>query len=113
MGAALVLQTQDNCPPGLLGDWAKARALELDVLRADRWDPLPAPAGYGFAVVLGSDAPVVDTTRDWVARVVDWIAGADAAGVPVLGSASARRRWPPPSADRPCDWPTRSTPGSS
>jgi len=39
--SVLVLQTQDNCPPGLLGDWALSRGLALDVLRVDRWSELP------------------------------------------------------------------------
>ncbi len=85
MSSALVLQSQDNCPPGLVCDWAEARAVELDVVRADRWNHLPSPSAYAFAVVLGSDASVAVPPRDWVARVVDWIAAADASGVPVLG----------------------------
>ena len=32
MAAAIVLQTQDNAPPGLLGVWAERRGVELDVL---------------------------------------------------------------------------------
>jgi len=85
VSSALVLQSQDNCPPGLLCDWAEARAVELDVVRVDRWEHLPSPSAYAFGVVLGSDASVVGPARDWVARVVDWIVAADASGVPVLG----------------------------
>jgi GMP synthase-like glutamine amidotransferase len=85
LSSALVLQTQDNCPPGLLCDWAEKRAVELDVLRVDRWEQLPSPAGYVFVVVLGSDASVVGPLRGWVPRVLDWIGAADAVGVPVLG----------------------------
>ena len=43
MASAIVLQTQDNAPPGLLGVWAERRGVELDVLRVDRWDQLPDP----------------------------------------------------------------------
>jgi GMP synthase-like glutamine amidotransferase len=82
---ALVFQTQDNCPPGLLGDWAETRAVELDVLRVDRWEHLPEPGGYSFAVVLGSDASVVGAVRGWVARLLEWIGRADAVELPVLG----------------------------
>jgi GMP synthase-like glutamine amidotransferase len=85
MTAALVFQTQDNCPPGLLCDWAEARAVELDILRVDRWDRLPAPGGYACAVVLGSDASVAGPVRGWVAQLLEWIGRADAAGLPVLG----------------------------
>jgi GMP synthase-like glutamine amidotransferase len=83
--SALVLQTQDNCPPGLLGDWAASRGLALDVLRADRWSELPDPSVYDCAVALGSYASLAGPWADWVAREIEWIRHADAAGVPVLG----------------------------
>jgi GMP synthase-like glutamine amidotransferase len=85
MTAAIVLQTQDNAPPGLLGVWAERRGIELDVLRIDRWEHVPAPETYSFAVVLGSDASVVGTPDGWVARLIGWVARADASGLPVLG----------------------------
>lgn len=85
MAAALVVQTQDNAPPGLLGVWAERRGIELDVLRIDRWEQARAPETYSFAVVLGSDASVVGTSEGWVARLIGWVARADAAGLPVLG----------------------------
>jgi GMP synthase-like glutamine amidotransferase len=89
MSSAIVLQTQDNCPPGLLGVWAERRGIELDVLRVDRWEQLPAPGEYAFAVVLGSDASVASSVAGpvdgWVGRLVDWITRADLAGVPVFG----------------------------
>ena len=83
--SGLVLQTQDNCPPGLLGDWAASRRLPLDVLRVDRWRELPDPSGYAFAVALGSDVSLAGPHPEWVRREVQWIRRADAAGVPVLG----------------------------
>jgi GMP synthase-like glutamine amidotransferase len=83
--SALVLQTQDNCPPGLLGDWAMSRGLALDVLRVDRWSELPDPSGYDCAIALGSQASLAGPWTGWVAREVEWIRHADAAGLPVLG----------------------------
>lgn len=83
--SGLVLQTQDNCPPGLLGDWAASRGLALDVLRVDRWRSLPDPSGYSFAVALGSNASLAGARPDWVGRQVQWIQRADAVGVSVLG----------------------------
>jgi len=83
--SALVLQTQDNCPPGLLCDWAEARVLELDVLRVDRWAELPHASSYSFAVLLGSDVSLAGPPPGWAARELAWIAEADAAGVPLLG----------------------------
>ena len=57
--AALVLQTQDSCPVGLLGDWALSRGIALDIIRVDRWLESPDPGNYDFAVALGSDAALV------------------------------------------------------
>jgi GMP synthase-like glutamine amidotransferase len=85
MSAALVLQTQDNCPPGLLGDWAASRGVTLDVLRVDRWERLPGPVDYDLAIVLGSSASLAEPPPDWVLRLVDWVAAVDAAGLPILG----------------------------
>jgi len=79
-----VLQTQDDCPPGLLGEWAAANGLALEVVRVDREDP-PDPRGAAFAAVLGSEASVAIPEHDWVPRAVDWVRVADAAGTPVLG----------------------------
>jgi GMP synthase-like glutamine amidotransferase len=82
---ALILQTQDNCSPGLLCDWAQARSISLDVLRVDRWTRLPSPEEYSAGVLLGSDASLTEVSADWVVRELDWIAEADAAGLPLLG----------------------------
>ena len=82
---ALVLQTQDNCPPGLLTDWAVRRGFELDVVRVDRWTALPDPTEYGFGVALGSYASLAGTRAGWMQREIEWIQRADAACVPVLG----------------------------
>jgi GMP synthase-like glutamine amidotransferase len=83
--SALVLQTQDNCPPGLLCEWAGSRGISLDVLRVDRWADLPDPGEYAFAIALGSDASLAGRPPEWVANELDWIRRAVGAGVPVLG----------------------------
>jgi GMP synthase-like glutamine amidotransferase len=80
----LVLQTQDDCPPGLLGEWAAANGFALEVVRVDREAP-PDPRGAAFAAVLGSEASVAIPEHDWVGRAVEWVRAADAAGTPVLG----------------------------
>ena len=85
MDTALVMQTQDNCSPGLLCDWAQARSISLDVLRVDRWTRLQSPEEYSAGVLLGSDASLTEGPVDWVARELDWISEADAAGLPLLG----------------------------
>jgi GMP synthase-like glutamine amidotransferase len=81
----VVVQTQDDAPAGLVGEWAAARGLALDTVRVDRGEPLPDPRGRAFAVVLGSSASVARPEVDWVVRVVEWLREADAAGLPVLG----------------------------
>ncbi len=86
MTRAVVLQHQDDAPPGLLEVWAGHRGLTLEVLRPDR-DPLPDPGDVraACAIVLGSDASVAARTEPWIAPELDWLRGADAAGLPVLG----------------------------
>jgi GMP synthase-like glutamine amidotransferase len=85
MAAAIVLQTQDNCPPGLLDDWASRRRVALDVLRVDRWERLPRATDYDLAVVLGSTRSLTLAPEGWVARLLHWICEADATAVPILG----------------------------
>jgi GMP synthase (glutamine-hydrolysing) len=81
MRSALVLQHQDDCPPGALGDWAAARGVELQIARPDRGE-LPAPAADAI-VVLGSDRSVNDD-EPWIAAELEWLRAATAAA-PVLG----------------------------
>jgi GMP synthase-like glutamine amidotransferase len=85
MAAAVVLQTQANCPPGLLSDWAAHRGITLDLVRADRWERLPPAAGYELAVILGSTASLAQPPEGWVARVLEWVIDADRADVAILG----------------------------
>jgi len=81
----LLLQTQDDVPPGLLGDWAARRELTLDHLRVDRAATLPDPGDYDFAIALGSTQSVVERAEPWIEREIDWLRAADAACLPVLG----------------------------
>jgi GMP synthase-like glutamine amidotransferase len=83
--SALILQTEDNSPPGLLSDWSASRGVALDVLRIDRWAELPDPFNYSFAVLLGSGESLAGARHDWAVRELAWIRRADATGLPVLG----------------------------
>lgn len=85
MAPVLVLQSHDDRPPGLLGAWAPARGVALDVIRVDRWRTLPEPAGYLFAVALGADASLAGSWPTWAESEIEWLSTADALGVPVLG----------------------------
>lgn len=82
---AIILQTHDACPPGLVRNWADARGLEVEVVRVDRRFELPDPSGYACAVALGSYASLACRRPDWAAREVAWIRRADTVGVPILG----------------------------
>ena len=82
---ALVLQHQHNAPPALLSDWARARAVELVVVRADRARELPAPDGFAFVITLGSDHSAGHRRPPWVERELDWIRTAHRAELPILG----------------------------
>jgi GMP synthase-like glutamine amidotransferase len=80
--STLVLQHQDDCPPGAFGDWADARGVTLEVARPDRGE-LPDAAGFDAVVVLGSDRSVNDDAP-WIADELRWLRDAVGA-VPVLG----------------------------
>jgi len=85
MPRAVVLQTQQDAPAGLLADWAASRGIALDVVRVDRDEPLPDPRDADFAVALGSGATATGSGPEWVEREIEWLRTADAAGLPVLG----------------------------
>jgi GMP synthase-like glutamine amidotransferase len=78
---ALVVQTQPDAPPGLLGPWAASRDVALDVRRADLGEPL-ALDGHAFVVVLGSDQSVARPAVPWIGPLVTWTGEVE---VPVLG----------------------------
>lgn len=85
MSAALVLQHGDWGPPGLLGEWAAARGLPLEIHRADLGEPLPALDGQAFVVSLGSPHNPADTHVPEVAAELRFVESAVERGVPVLG----------------------------
>jgi GMP synthase-like glutamine amidotransferase len=82
---AVVIQTQDDAPAGLLGDWARDRGVALDVVRVDLDERLPDPREPAFAVVLGSGASAAGGGPAWVETTIEWVRAADAATLPVLG----------------------------
>ncbi len=83
MARWLVIQHDDDVPPGLLAEWAAAREVELEVVRAAA--ELPDPAGFAAVVSLGSDASVYDEQVPWRAAELDQLRATLAADVPVLG----------------------------
>jgi GMP synthase-like glutamine amidotransferase len=85
MSAALVLQHGDWGPPGLLGEWAAARGIALDVHHAKSGAPLPALNGQAFVASLGSPHNPGDTDVAEVADELAFLQEAVARDVPVLG----------------------------
>ena len=79
-----VVEHEADAHAGVIGDWARDRALELAVVRVHASDPWPDPAGVGRAVVLGSDRSVLENPL-WLEDEVDWLRRVDALGTPVLG----------------------------
>ncbi len=82
-GTVLVIQHQDDCPPGVLGDWAAARGHDLVVVRPDLGEALPDPTGFESICVLGSDRSVNDDVG-WICAELAWLRDAVAV-TPVLG----------------------------
>jgi GMP synthase-like glutamine amidotransferase len=81
----LVLQTQDDAPPGHLGPWARARGATLDIVSATTEPQLPNPRDYDAVIALGSEASLTGTRPAWVERQVQLMKQAHAAAVPMLG----------------------------
>lgn len=83
----LVVQHEDNCPPGWFGDWLTAAGLQLDVLEAHRGRAIPAAlVDHAGLLVLGGEmgANDDDTVR-WLAPTRALIATTVAGGSPFLG----------------------------
>jgi GMP synthase (glutamine-hydrolysing) len=68
----LVVQHQDDCPPGVLAAWAAARGVTLQLARPDRDEPLPDAARFDAVCVLGSDRSVNDATG-WIVAEAAWM----------------------------------------
>jgi GMP synthase (glutamine-hydrolysing) len=85
MRRLLVVEHDDDCPAGLVADWAAARGLAVAVLRLHAGDPLPEVTSCDAAVLLGSEKTAFDDTVPWLRGELSLVAGLLAAGVPVFG----------------------------
>jgi GMP synthase-like glutamine amidotransferase len=81
---ALILQHEDDAPPGLVLVALEACGVPWEVVRLDRGEPLPEPDAVAFAISLGSEA-AADDELDWIATELAWLRAADRADTPVLG----------------------------
>jgi GMP synthase-like glutamine amidotransferase len=85
MSHALVLQHGDWGPPGVLGEWAAARGIEVAVHRADLAEPLPELNGQLFVASLGAPQNPNDTHVPEVAAELDFLERAVELEIPILG----------------------------
>ena len=84
-GAALVLEHEADAPAGILGEWARAREIALEVVAVGDGAAIPDPADRRFVVALGSEASAFDDDVPWLAAERVVLDRALALGVPVLG----------------------------
>jgi GMP synthase-like glutamine amidotransferase len=86
MPAALVIQHEDEAPPGHLDAALEAAQIDATVVRIDLGEQLPTPSEFDLIVSLGSDQSVLSADRlEWIPRELEWLREADGAGVPILG----------------------------
>jgi GMP synthase-like glutamine amidotransferase len=83
----LVIKHHDIDDPGFIGSAFTDRGAVLETHLVPDDGPLPALDGIDHIVVLGAAWSVYDTNTigHWIGSELDWLRGADAAGVPVLG----------------------------
>jgi GMP synthase-like glutamine amidotransferase len=82
----LVIEQQATAPAGLIGEWVRARDLDVEVVRArDQGGLRGDPTGFRFIVALGSEHAAYDRTRGWIREQLRFLDRAVAARVPVLG----------------------------
>jgi len=83
--SGLVLQHGDWGPPGVLGDWAKARGVPLKVHRTDLEPEMPALDGHTFVASLGSPNNPDDTQIPEIVAELELLDEAVQRDLPVLG----------------------------
>lgn len=83
----LVVQHEDECPPGALVPWLTAAGVELDVLPAHRGEPVPVVlTEHDALLVLGGEMGAKDDdVAPWLPDVRALVAGTVRAGLPFLG----------------------------
>ncbi|CAM3926272.1 type 1 glutamine amidotransferase [Nocardioides marinus] len=87
MVTLLVVQHEDECPPGMLGRWWSDDGTRLDVRRPYAGDALPTDlTGHDALVVLGGHMGADDdATHPWLTPTKQLFRTAAGGGVPALG----------------------------
>lgn len=83
----LVVQHEDDCPPGMVEPWLDRTGLECDVLRAHDGRAVPASLTdhVGLVVMGGRMGAGDDADHRWLLPTKALIAGTVAGGMPFLG----------------------------
>lgn len=83
----LVVEHEEDCPPGWMGEWLAGAGARLDVRRPYRGEPLPESlAGHdGLLVLGGSMGAQDDATHAWLTTVKHLVRVAVRDHVPTLG----------------------------
>jgi len=83
----LVLQHQENCPPGWFGEWLTAAGVDLEVRKLHEGATVPAALGpwNGLLVLGGRMGANDDQTVPWLSPVRSLIASVVTSGAPFLG----------------------------
>jgi GMP synthase (glutamine-hydrolysing) len=83
--SVLVVQHQDDCPPGWLGDWLVEAGCTLDVRRVDRGEPAVLDGQHGLVVLGGFPNAHDDAGAPWLPAVRSLLAAALRTDLPTLG----------------------------
>lgn len=82
----LVVQHQDTCPPGWVGDWLVEAGLDLDVIKPYDGDDIPRRLDHdGLLVLGGSMGANDDAAYPYLTDVKRLLAHTSADGTPTLG----------------------------
>lgn len=83
----LVVEHEEQCPPGWMGEWLVEAGLKLDVRRPYAGDVLPADlAEHSGLLVLGGEMGAHDdATHAWLTDVKALVVAGSSTGTPVLG----------------------------
>jgi GMP synthase (glutamine-hydrolysing) len=83
----LVVEHQEDCPPGLFGLWLDAAGCELDVRHPYAGEPLPTDLDdhHALLVLGGSMGANDDADHAWLAPTKELVREAAVRGVPTLG----------------------------
>lgn len=83
----LVVQHQETCPPGRVGEWLTAAGVELDIRKPGAGEALPTDlSGHEGLVVLGGEMGCRDDeTAPWLPAVRELIRTAAKGATPTLG----------------------------